>query len=271
MRRDIQEIEREIFSKRDEHFEKQKRRRRALGRVVPIAGGAALVFALSFAVLPALRSGTADSYRERSAYTGGSEDGTIRPETELRDGNIMSTGAPMEGDPIGQTDQPAVLPGCAEETEEPGNYSSSGGDRPPWICGTPWLEGAELSIEELLSRCDNHDGEGESALVHTAVAFAGGEEVRRFSFEGEAGRQVLELVTTALREAALQPAPVEPEETDCDFVVYFEFMDREGCLCHSRIGFTAEGFVLFNNGFLTPALPESSFAGLRAALEALCR
>ena len=191
MRRDIQEIEREIFSKRDEHFEKQKMRRRALGRVVPIAGGAALVFALSFAVLPALRSGTADSDRERSAYTGGSEDGTIRPETELRDGNIMSTGAPMEGDPIGQTDQPAVLPGCAEETEEPGNYSSSGGDRPPWICGTPWLEGAELSIEELLNRGDHCHCEGERALVHTAVTFAGGEEVRRFSFEGEAGRQVL--------------------------------------------------------------------------------
>lgn len=152
--------------------------------------------------------------------------------------------------------------GAAPETVLPAVTVIPGEGPGPWICGTPLLEAKKLPLDEFIAA----DG---LTLTRTTVAFAG-EEVTRFAFDGEDGQRILDLIQNTLRGAGLREAPVEPENTDCEFVVNFEFIDAAGSPRNARVGFTASGFVLFNNEYCMPNLPESAIGALRAALEELC-
>ena len=152
--------------------------------------------------------------------------------------------------------------GAAPETVLPAVTVIPGEGPGPWICGTPLLEAKKLPLDEFIAA----DG---LTLTRTTVAFAG-EEVTRFAFDGEDGQRILDLIQNTLRGAGLREAPVEPENTDCEFVVNFEFIDAAGSPRNARVGFTAEACVLFNDEFLAPTLAGNDLNELQTAIEAIC-
>ncbi|MBR0156699.1 MAG: hypothetical protein IJM20_04165 [Clostridia bacterium] len=252
MRRNIEEIKSEIMRRKDEYKAKKIRFWRTMG--ISAASGLAALALVFFLTTRPIPGKNVDVNAE-----GGS---SVKPESVGADYQSENSGT--HGGPASITAQPEGAP--AESTDGRIDPESPG----PWICGTPELEGEELSFGGLQDCGATYDGQTQISLTRTMVVFAG-DEVRRFAFEGEEGRPVLELITAALREAGAQEAPVEPELLDCEFVTIFDFVDAEGSLWHARVGFTADGYMLFNNEYCMPTLSQQEIAELRTALEALCR
>ena len=246
MRRDKEEIKSEILRRRDEYKAGRIRFRRTV--ITSLCTGAAtlaLVFFLTTRKVPG---------RTVDANAG----------TNAADESYAADGAPVEND-MQSGGEPAANYGnvTAAPGEKSDEMASDGFFDPgKWICGTPLLEAKKLPLDEFIAA----DG---LTLTRTTVAFAG-EEVTRFAFDGEDGQRILDLIQNTLRGAGLREAPVEPENTDCEFVVNFEFIDAAGSPRNARVGFTAEACVLFNDEFLAPTLAGNELHELQTAIEAIC-
>ena len=243
MRRDLSEIENEIMRRRDEYRAEKAKRARIAKAAIPSACAAVLALTLVFA-WPALKNRKAGSSNavpgnNLEYYASGSDnkDGETAPaQTE-------TTNAPTA------TGEPGLSGGD--------HYSAPG----PWLCGTPVLEGQDLSSAAFMNR------DTALTLVRTTVAFAG-EEVERFFFDGEDGGPVLRLIRGAIDGSEAQAGAIDPDSLDCDLMTYFEFMNEKGELLHIGVCFTADGLVYFNSETVcrTVADPDA----LRSALRALC-
>lgn len=254
MRRNIEEIKSEIMRRKDEYKAKKIRFWRTMG--ISAASGLAALALVFFLTTRKVPEKTIDANAE----------GHAADESYAADGAPVENDMQSGGEPAANYGNVTAAPGeKSDEMASDGFY-----DPGKWICGTPLLEGEELSFGGLQDCGATYDGQTQISLTRTMVVFAG-DEVRRFAFEGEEGRPVLELITAALREAGAQEAPVEPELLDCEFVTIFDFVDAEGSLWHARVGFTADGYMLFNNEACMPTLSQQEIAELRTALEALCR
>lgn len=247
MRRDKEEIKSEIMRRRDEYKAGRIRFRRTV--ITSLCTGAATLALVFFLTTRKVPEKTIDANAE----------GHAADESYAADGAPVENDMQSGGEPAANYGNVTAAPG--EKSDE---MASDGFFDPgKWICGTPLLEAKKLPLDEFIAA----DG---LTLTRTTIAFAG-EEVTRFAFDGEDGQRILDLIQNTLRGAGLREAPVEPENTDCEFVVNFEFIDAAGSPRNARVGFTASGFVLFNNEYCMPDLPESAIGALRAALEELCR
>ncbi|GEM_PF-3714395 len=257
MRRDKEEIKSEIMRRKDEYKVKRVR----FWRTMAVSAGSglaclALVFFLTTRKVP---EKTIDANAE----------GHAADESYAADGAPVENDMQSGGEPAANYGNVTAAPGeKSDEMASDGFY-----DPGKWICGTPVFEGDEIALGLGMLIDEENYGKLLPALVRTIVAFKDGKdggEVTRFVFDGAEGERALDLVRDALRKAGVQEAPVEPEDPDCEFVVYFEFADDAGNLVYSRVGVTSENFVLVNDEFCMPRLTDSESIELREALAALC-
>lgn len=137
MRRNLEEVGAEIFRRRDEYREKVMKRRKLLRTAVPAACGALAVM-LAVGVMSTLNKNA----MPEASRPGGDREDTVQ-ETENYNNHGGTNGTGGDTNFYGNTVEPTVESGTDAEL-------------PPWICGTPGLNGGFFEPEFISAGSYSH-------------------------------------------------------------------------------------------------------------------